>query len=514
MTAYVVEDLRVLIGGKALVHSISFAIAPGECLALVGESGSGKSLTCMTPFGLSAGSATGSARLAGVELCGLAEAALRPVRAAKVGFVFQQPLTALTPHLTIGAQLREAAMQAGAPAPTREGLAAMLARVDLPDPNEKLDAYPHRLSGGQRQRVLIAAAIAHHPRLLVADEPTTALDASLRHDIMDLIDRLRAEEGMAVLLVSHDLSSVRGHADQVIVLKDGAMIEQGRTAAVLSKPQQAYTRALIAAVPMLDAPLPKRGAVREPLLEAKAIAVSFARPGWRRGQLQAVSGVDLLVREGESVALVGESGSGKSTLGRAIARLGPCDRGTVTWRGVPLPARGSMMPAHRRLIQPVFQDPLASLDPRWRVRDIIAEPLAALAPHKSIDAAVAEAMAAVELEDALLDRAPRALSGGQAQRVALARALVADPELLLLDEATSALDVLVAAHIIALLQKLQAERGLSILAITHDLALARLFCHRIIVLDQGHIVEQGEAEALIAAPAHPVTQRLVAASKR
>jgi microcin C transport system ATP-binding protein len=340
------------------------------------------------------------------------------------------------------------------------------------------------------------------------------LDASLRHEIMDLIDRLRAEEGMAVLLVSHDLASVRGHADQVIVLKDGAMIEQGHTAAVLSKPQQAYTRALIAAVPMLDAPLPKRGAVGEPLLEAKAIAVSFARPGWRRGQLQAVSGVDLLVREGESVALVGESGSGKSTLGRALARLGPCDRGTVTWRGAPLPARGSMTPAHRRLIQPVFQDPLASLDPRWRVRDIIAEPLAALAPHKSIDAAVAEAMAAVELEDSLLDRAPRALSGGQAQRVALARALVADPELLLLDEATSALDVLVAAHIIALLQKLQAERGLSILAITHDLALARLFCHRIIVLDQGNIVEQGEAEALIAAPAHPVTQRLVAASKR
>jgi microcin C transport system ATP-binding protein len=514
MSVYAVQDLGVSINGVGLVEGVCFSIAAGECLALVGESGSGKSLTCLTPFGLSAGAATGSVRLGDAEISGLDEALLRPTRAAQVGFIFQQPLTALTPHLTIGQQLREAASQAGAPQPNRATLAEMLARVDLPDPLEKLDQYPHRLSGGQRQRVMIAAAIAHRPALLVADEPTTALDASLRHEIMDLIDRLRAETGMAVLLVSHDLASVRGHADAVVVLKDGQMVETGPSARVLSKPKETYTKALIAAAPRLDDPIPVRTIVGAAQLVAQHISVSFPRPGWRRGALAAVSDVALSVAQGESVALVGESGSGKSTLGRAIARLGPCDVGDVTWAGAVLPDRSKMRAAHRRLIQPVFQDPVASLDPRWTVRDIIAEPLAALAPEKPVADTVRAALEAVDLDTALLDRTPRSLSGGQAQRVAIARALVADPQMLLLDEATSALDVLVAAQIVALLQKLQRERGLSILAITHDLALARLLCHRIAVLDAGKIVEEGDAEAIIAAPAHPVTQRLVTASRR
>jgi microcin C transport system ATP-binding protein len=514
VSAYVVHDLAVAIEGTRLVEGVSFSIAPGECLALVGESGSGKSLTCLTPFGLSAGVATGAARLGETDMCGLDETALRPIRAAKVGFIFQQPLTALTPHLTIGQQLREAACQAGAVPPNRAALAEMLARVDLPDPLEKLDQFPHRLSGGQRQRVMIAAAIAHRPALLVADEPTTALDASLRHDIMDLIDRLRAETGMAVLLVSHDLASVRGHADQVVVMKEGKMVEAGPSARILSMPTADYTKALIAAAPSLDDPLPRRTEIGAPLLIARDITVSFPRPGWRRGSLIAVDGVTLSVAQGEAVALVGESGSGKSTLGRAIVRLGPCDAGDVSWAGSPLPDRANMRAANRRLIQPVFQDPVASLDPRWTVRDIIAEPLAALAPEKNVADTVRAALVAVELDATLLDRTPRALSGGQAQRVAIARALVADPHMLLLDEATSALDVLVAAQIIALLQRLQRERGLSILAITHDLALARMLCHRIMVLDAGKIIEQGDAEAIIAAPAHPVTQRLVAASRR
>jgi microcin C transport system ATP-binding protein len=526
VSVYTVQDLAVTIQDIRLVEGVSFSIAPGECLALVGESGSGKSLTCLSPFGLSAGGATGSAQLIGTELCGMDERVLRPIRAAKVGFIFQQPLTALTPHLTIGQQLREAACQAGAPPPdrasnrptsrppSRDDLAAMLARVDLPDPHATLDQFPHRLSGGQRQRVMIAAAIAHRPALLVADEPTTALDASLRHEIMDLIDRLRAETGMAVLLVSHDLASVRGHADQVVVMKDGKMVEAGPTLRVLSTPKVDYTKALIAAAPSLDDVLPGRTEIGAPLLMARDITVRFPRPGWRRGVLIAVDGVALSVAQGEAVALVGESGSGKSTLGRAIVRLGPCDAGEVDWAGTRLPARSAMRAAHRRLIQPVFQDPVASLDPRWTVRDIIAEPLAALAPEKSVAETVSAALAAVELDVALLDRPPRALSGGQAQRVAIARALVADPQMLLLDEATSALDVLVAAQIVALLQRLQRERGLSILAITHDLALARMLCHRILVLDAGKIVEEGDAEAIIAAPAHPVTQRLVAASRR
>jgi microcin C transport system ATP-binding protein len=514
MTAFSVDDLHIAIEGRSLVRGVSFSIAAGQCLALVGESGSGKSLTCMTPFGLSPGVATGSALLGGQQLCGLSETALRPMRAQGVGFVFQQPLTALTPHLTIGQQLREAACQAGAPPPTRAALCAMLARVDLPDPDEKLDQFPHRLSGGQRQRVMIAAAIAHSPRLLIADEPTTALDASLRHEIMDLIDRLRAENDMAVLLVSHDLASVRGHADHVLVLKDGEMVESGPTAEILTRPCADYTRALIAAAPTLDGRVPKRTTVGAPLLTAKNVRVSFPRPGWRRGVLVAVDGADLHIGQGEGLAIVGESGSGKSTLGRAIARLGPCDAGQVSWGDAPFPHRNRMKTAHRRLIQPVFQDPVASLDPRWRVRDIIAEPLAALAPEKDAAQAVHDVVAAVDLDPALLDRPPRALSGGQAQRVAIARALIADPQMLLLDEATSALDVLVAAQITALLQRLQHERGMAIVAITHDLALARLLCHRIAVLDAGKIVEMGEAEALIAAPAHPVTQRLVQASRR
>ncbi len=514
MSLYTVENLGIDIDGVNLVRGVSFSIAAGECLALVGESGSGKTLSCLTPFGLSAGTASGSAELDGVDLCALTERDIRPVRAAKAGFVFQQPLTALTPHLTIGAQLSEAAGQAGGASPSRAELVEMLRRVDLPRPDELLSQFPHRLSGGQRQRVMIAAAIAHRPALLIADEPTTALDASLRHEIMDLLDDLRRETGMGMLLVSHDLGSVRGHADQVVVLKDGAMVESGPTATLLAKPKAEYTKALIAAAPRLDAPLLSRPKPQGRLLDAQGISVSFPRAGWRSGRIAAVDDVSLHIDAGEAVALVGESGSGKSTLARAIARLGPCDAGSVHWQGDAWPARAKMTTAHRRLIQPVFQDPVASLDPRWRVRDIIAEPLKMLAPEKDEASSVAAAIEAVELDPEMAERFPRQLSGGQAQRVAIARALVADPEMLLLDEATSALDVLVAAQIVELLQRLQRERGLSILAITHDLALARMLCHRILVLDAGKIVEAGEAEALIASPAHSVTQRLVEASRR
>jgi ABC-type glutathione transport system ATPase component len=515
MSVYAVENLKIVIPGNdelALVRNLSFSIVAGECVALVGESGSGKSLTCMSPFGLSAGAASGSAILDGDELCGRGEDDLRKIRSAKAGFVFQQPLTALTPHLTIGAQLSEAAMQAGASRPSKDALVEMLARVELPDPAEKLAQFPHRLSGGQRQRVMIAAAIAHRPKLLIADEPTTALDASLRKGIMALIDDLRRKQGLAVLLVSHDLASVRGSADRIIVMRHGEMVEDAPTARLFASPAADYTRDLIGAAPRLDSPVPPKPEVGAALLEARDVHVSFPRAGWGKGRLVAVDLVSLSVRAGESVALVGESGSGKSTLGRAIVRLGPCDGGTVTWDGQPFPERNTMKLAHRKLIQPVFQDPVASLDPRWKVRDIIAEPLKHLDPQGDKEALIAEAMADVELPNDMLDRFPRSLSGGQAQRVAIARALVAKPKMLLLDEATSALDVLIAAQIIELFQRLQRQRGLSLLAITHDLALARLLCHRIAVLDKGQIVEEGRAEDVIASPAHPVTQRLVAAS--
>ncbi len=514
MNIYSVENLSISIAGSQLVNGLSFSIAAGECVALVGESGSGKSLSCLTPFGLSPGVIAGSAKLGGIELCGLEEQAIRPLRASKVGFIFQQPLSALTPHLTIGRQLIEAAMQAGEARPSRDMLAAMLERVGLSDPYEKLDQHPHRLSGGQRQRVMIAAAIAHRPALLIADEPTTALDASLRGEIMALIDDLRVEQGLAVLLVSHDLHSVARHADQIVVMQNGKMIESGRD--LIANPSQDYTRALIAATPRIDGPAPKLSNVGGVLLEARDMRVSYPRPGWRRGRMIAVNHASLTVAQGEALALVGESGSGKSSLGRAIARLGPVESGNVLWQGTTLPERSAMKPAHRRFIQPVFQDPLASLDPQWRVSDIIAEPLRSLQPDLSSSSRVARVRAAlneVELTSDFSDRFPRSLSGGQAQRVAIARALVAEPEMLLLDEATSALDVLVSAQIVALLQRLQHERRLAILLITHDLALARMLCHRIAVLDAGQIVEMGKAEDVITSPAHPVTKRLVDASR-
>jgi peptide/nickel transport system ATP-binding protein len=515
-----------------VVSNLSFTLSPGECLALVGESGSGKSLTCMTPFGLSAGVASGSARLGDVELIGLDELRLRHVRAAQLGFVFQQPLTALTPHLTIAAHLAEAATQAGEPRPSRAELAAMLERVGLDRPSERLDQFPHRLSGGQRQRVLIAMAIAHRPALLVADEPTSALDAALRHDIMALLRRLQRETGMAMLLVSHDLASVADHADSLLVMKDGRMVETGPARALVTMPGSDYAKALVAATPRLDASLDPRPEVGAPLLAAQDIRVTFPRPGWRSGRMVAVDGASLSVKAGECLALVGGSGSGKSTLARAIARLGPCDAGEVLWKGSPLPPRSDMRATDRAGFQPVFQDPVASLDPRWSVAEIVGEPLkwlgsSTLSVSSKVETSahcldfarhersrsVEAALDAVELPRAFATRRARELSGGQAQRVALARALVSQPELLVLDEATSALDVLVAAQIVALLQRLQHERGLAILAITHDLALARMLAHRIAVMDAGRIVEEGKAEEVCASPAHPVTQRLVAASR-
>jgi ABC-type glutathione transport system ATPase component len=507
--------LNVVIDGRTIVHDIGFDIGAGQCLALIGASGSGKSQTCLAPFGLSPGIGSGSARLMGEELVGADPASLRRQRGRQVGFVFQQPLTALTPHLTIGQHLREAWQQAGAARPGRADLTAALERVGLDRAGERLRAYPHQLSGGQRQRALIAMAIAHRPKLLIADEPTTALDAALRLDIMRLLRRLCDEDGMAMLLVSHDLAMVADHAETAIVMHDGRIVEQGPAKDVFHKPASAYARALIAASPRLDEPPPSLGQTGDVLLDAQDIDVSFKRPGWRRGRVAAVIDAGIVVRAGEAVALVGGSGSGKSTLGRAIARLGPIDRGTVLWNGAALPPRQAMRREHRALIQPVFQDPVASLDPLWRVRDIVGEPLRRLFPQMSAAAAaerVAAVLAEVGLDENLADRRPAGLSGGQAQRVAIARALGPDPAMLLLDEATSALDVLVAGTIVDLLRQLQHDRGLAILMITHDLALARRLCHRIAVIDQGRIVEEGPTGQMIGEPRHPITRALIAAS--
>jgi ABC-type glutathione transport system ATPase component len=517
MSLYTLDNLGIRIGGKDLVHGISLSIAPGECLALVGASGSGKSLTALSPFGLVPGAeVTGSVQINGQDIS--APTAQRTARQRDVGFVFQQPATALTPHQRVADVLIEAAMQAGGDKPSRAECAAMLARVGLDQPEARLHAYPHQLSGGQRQRVMIAAALAHKPKLLIADEPTTALDATLRHAVLALIDSLRRDTGMAVLLISHDLASVARHADRIAVMADGQLVEVGKAHDILERPAQDYTKRLIAAAPRLDEPAPDLPALSDerPLLTAESIHVRFKKPGWFAGYLDAVQDARFALRPGEAVALVGESGSGKTTLGRAVAGLGPLAAGDVQWDGMSLPRREQRSLQDRKNIQPVFQDPVASLDPRWTVARCIAEPLLHLRPdmdRAARDAAVRDAIAAVELPAEFANRYPQTLSGGQAQRVAIARALVSQPKMLLLDEATSALDVLVADSITALLARLVRERGLSLLWITHDLAAARRLCHRIIVLEAGRIVEDAPTETLIAAPASEAAIRLVNASR-
>ncbi|WAC23248.1 nickel ABC transporter ATP-binding protein NikE [Blastomonas sp. SL216] len=514
MSLYRLKGMGVNIGGRDLVRGVSLDIAPGECVALAGASGSGKSLTSLTPFGLSAGTITGLAMLEGQELAGLDEAGLRQLRREKVGFVFQQPLTALTPHRTAAQHLTESAMQAGGVRPDQGALVAMLDAVGLADPAIKLGRYPHQLSGGERQRLMIACAIAHGPKLLIADEPVSALDAHLRGEIMALLTRLRHECGMAMLLVSHDLASLEHHADRVLVMRDGDVVETGAAKAIARAPQHAYSQALWAATPSLRAPLPDDLPVPGALLvETRGLTVRFPGSGLFGKPMTAVDNVDLTLHAGEAVALIGGSGSGKSTIGRALAGLGPVSAGTLLWRGEALKARRNL--DQRRSIQPVFQDPVASLDPRWRVSDIIAEPLVHLRPDLTAwgrAGLVKKALQMVELDGALADRTPAGLSGGQAQRVAIARALVAEPELLVLDEATSALDPLVGAQIVALLKRLQRDQGIAMLVITHDLALAAQFCHRALVLDAGRIVEQGPMAQLIANPQAMMTKRLVAAS--
>lgn len=515
MSLYEIRNMSVTIGGVRLVEEINLTVKAGQCTALIGASGSGKSLTCLSPFGLTPAVVHGSIRLAGIDLGSADSRQLRKARCSLTGFVFQQPLTALTPHLTVGAHLQEATMQAGSARPSRSELARMLERVGLSRAGERLDQFSHRLSGGERQRVMIAAAIAHGPKLLVADEPTSALDASLRAEIMMLLDELRTEEGLGLLLVSHDLASVEGHADQLVVMEQGRVVESGPARVVILNPVEDYTKRLIAATPRLDEPGPELSQPGEPLLETEGLGVEFSRPGWRRGKFRALANANIMVRRCESLAIVGGSGSGKSTLGRAIAGIGPVTEGEIRWEGLMLPERRKRSLGMRRLIQPVFQDPVASLDPQWRVEDIVTEPLRNLCPDltkSERNERARQILSDVDLAEDFLTRVPASLSGGQAQRIAIARSIIASPRLLVLDEATSALDPLVGAEILKLLHRLQGEYGLSLLFITHDIAAARRLCHRIAVMEEGQIVETGAMQDVIDDPWHPATKKLIAAS--
>ncbi len=512
-----VENLSLSIHDMPILRDVDLSIAPGQVVGLVGESGSGKSMTALSLMGLLPRGAEASGRiwLDETDLATLNEAAMCDIRGRRISMIFQEPMTALNPVKTIGDQVAETLLIHGrASRDTARGIAAeKLARVGLPQDRFPLDRYPHELSGGQRQRVCIAMAIALHPDLLIADEPTTALDVTTQAQILDLLKGLVAEEGMGLLLITHDLAVVAGMADHVAVMRKGAIVEQGETETLFRTMSHPYTRQLLAA----SGHVPDGQATPQdaPLLEVRGAVRDYALPRVNLfgpiPQFRAVDGVSFTLAKGESLGLVGESGCGKSTLSRAILGLEPLQGGEIVLNGTPI---APDMPAARRAgLQVVFQDPYGSFNPRWTVERLVAEPFHLLGgrPHNWRDR-VREALAEVGLEASAMTRYPHEFSGGQRQRIAIARALILRPELIILDEAVSALDVSIRAEILDLLAELQAQHGLAYLFISHDLGVVRSITDRVLVMKAGKIVEEGATDAVFAAPRHPYTQTLITAA--
>jgi peptide/nickel transport system ATP-binding protein len=499
------------------VEDVTLRVDAGEILCVVGESGSGKSITANAVMGLlPKGLPVKAGRIAfeGQDLLALSPEGMRRLRGARLAMIFQEPMTALNPVMRVGEQIAEAMRVHGAGGDAARRVPELLAAVNLPDPAATARSYPFRLSGGQRQRVMIAMALALEPSLLIADEPTTALDVTTQMQILRLIREIQSRRGTGVMFITHDFGVVAEIADRVAVMQHGRIVEQGPAAEVLNRPQHPYTRALIAAVPHGAAAAAPPPADAPLVLEAKGVEKTYRRPGgWfgPRPVVRAVHDADFVLRKGETLGLVGESGSGKSTLARCVVRLVEPEKGEILFEGADLRplSRGAWKP-YRKKIQMVFQDPFASLNPRRRVGEIIAEgPITHGTPREAALRRARELLALVQLDAGAMDRYPHEFSGGQRQRIGIARALAMEPELLIADEPVSALDVSVQAQVLALLAGIRARLGLTMLFITHDLRVAAQVCDRIAVMQRGAIVEQGPTAEVFGNPQHPYTQQLL-----
>ncbi len=519
-----VSGLDLHIGDQPILNRLGFSLERGRILGVVGESGSGKSLTALALMQLLPRGARLRGRIDfdGQDLCQLSEAALCRLRGQAIGMIFQEPMSALNPVHTIGQQVAES-IRLHQRTGRRQALilaAEALERVGLPAERFPLSRYPHELSGGQRQRVVIAIAVALKPRLLIADEPTTALDVTTQAAILDLLRDLVRTDGMALMLISHDLAVVADMADQVLVMREGQIVEQGALDTVFSVRDHPYTRALFEA----SAHMPKRQPYQRDaavLLEMEGVSCDYPIPREtffdKPGTFRAVDDVSLCIRRGESVALVGESGCGKSTLTRALLGLSPIAAGTVSLQGVTMNAARGWSEREQRQLQVVFQDPYGSFNPRHKVARLVAEPLHVLSetlPEKTRRERVEEALASVGLPAGSAGRYIHEFSGGQRQRIAIARALILRPALIVLDEAVSALDVSVRAQVLDLLSDLRTRYGLAYLFISHDLSVVRTVSDRVLIMRHGKIVEAGETAAVFDDPTAPYTCELLAAAPK
>ena len=542
-TAFRTED-----GWREVVRNVGFDIHAGETVAVVGESGSGKSVTSLSIMRLldpHLSRISGEVRLNGRDLLGLTEAQMQDVRGNEIAMIFQEPMTSLNPAYTVGRQIAEVLIRHKGMDRTeaRAAAIAMMERVRIPNADRRFDQYPHEFSGGMRQRVMIAMALAARPKLLIADEPTTALDVTIQGQILDLIKELQAEEGMAVLFITHDMGVVAEIADRTVVMFRGDQVETGATEAIFHHPEHPYSRALLAAVPALGAMEGQAQPLRFPRVDMATGAISPLPPMARPvdgsappllsvanlvtrfdvkagilnrpvGAVHAVEGVSFDIRPGETLALVGESGCGKSTTGRSIMRLVEPRSGSITLQGRDiLQLDGAGMQAMRRDIQMIFQDPFSSLNPRMTVGQAVAEPLVkhGLAKGRAARVRAGELLEQVGLSPAMMDRYPHEFSGGQRQRVAIARVLGLEPKLIVADESVSALDVSIKAQVCNLLMDLQERLGVAFLFISHDMAVVERISHRVAVMYLGEIVEIGPREAVFGNPQHPYTQKLIAA---